>query len=149
MPFRTINVVTEKSELSTTAATTIPNKVLKETTMQTSVVSTETTAEISTNLPGISEATTKITSNLTASTVNIVIERSDISTAIPPLDTSVPITEAETLPITLFHKMAVPTSVISSETLIEVSTDNPIITVNVEKKQHELLLLLFLRQPEK
>ncbi len=125
MPFKIKKVVTEKLEhysaLPTVPtsqtimeAATVPIKVLKEMNTQTTVASTETTAEISTNLPGISEATTKITSNLTASTVNIVIERSDISTGIHPWDTSVPTTEVETWPITLFHDKAVPTSVICS-----------------------------------
>ncbi len=100
MPFRTIKVVTEMSEHtsalttaltseSITEAATVPIKVLKEMNAQTTVVSTDATKEISTNLLGISEATTKITSNLPASTVNVVIERSDISTAIPPWDASV------------------------------------------------------------
>ncbi len=125
MPFRTKKVVTEMLEHSSalttapmsetiTEAATFPIKVLKEMNSQTTVVSTEATAEISTNILGISEATTKITSNLSASTVNLVIEISNISTAIPPWDTSVPTTEVETWPITLFHDKAVPTSVICS-----------------------------------
>ncbi len=148
MLFRTMKVVTEKSELTTaltaeptsetiTEAATVPIKDPKEMNTQTTVVSTEATADISINLLDISEASTKITSNLPASTVNVIIERSDIFTAIPLWDTSVASTEAETGPITLFHDKAVPTTVISSETSTEVSTENPLITVNVVKENTE------------
>ncbi len=106
-----MNVVKEKTETSTvvipeTTREITPEmtvKVVEETSELPTVEASDYSSEILTESP--TEATTKITSNLPASTVNVVIERSDIFTAIPSWDTSVPTIQAETGPITLFHEM--------------------------------------------